>query len=108
MTYRYSLEVQHDFGKNWVMTLGYQGSATHHYTVQTNLNWYYIPLNPGIQNLNLDYNGANANCNAALVGFKHRFSNTFEVDANYAWAKAMDEGSNDYFIGTYPFNVNYE
>jgi hypothetical protein len=107
-TYRYSLEVQHDFGSNWVATVGYQGSNSHHYTVQTNLNWYYIPLNPQIQNLNLYYNGANANYNALLLQLKHRFSNTFEVDANYTYSRAMDEGSNDYFIGTYPFNLASE
>jgi hypothetical protein len=108
VTYRYSLETQHDFGNSWVFTLGYQGSQTRHYTVQTNLNWYYVPLNPGIQNLNYYYNGANSNYNAMLVGFKHRFSNTFEIDANYSWAKAIDQGSNDYFIGDYPFNLAYE
>ena len=44
-TYRYSLDTDYNLGANWVLKLGYQGSASRHLTVQTNLNWLYTPLN---------------------------------------------------------------
>lgn len=107
VTYRYSLEVQNDFGHGWVTTLGYQGSQTRHYTVQNNLNWLFTPRNPRIQNLNYYYNGANASFNALLVELNHRFSRSFQIDGQYRWSKAIDEGSNDYFINDYPFDLRF-
>jgi hypothetical protein len=108
VTYRYSFQMQNDFGGNWVGTIGYQGSQTRHYTVQTNVNWYFTPLNPQVQNYNLYYNGANASYNALLTEINHRFSNSFQVDFQYRWSKAIDQGSNDFFIGDFPFNLALE
>ena len=42
--------VSYDLGRQWVATVGYQGSTTRHLTRQYNLNLVYaaqgIPLNP--------------------------------------------------------------
>ena len=72
VTYRYWLEVQNDFGHNWVATNGYQDSQSRHYTVQNNLNWLFTRLNPMIQNLNYFYNGANASYNSLREPLRRR------------------------------------
>ncbi|MGH9582586.1 MAG: carboxypeptidase regulatory-like domain-containing protein, partial [Bryobacteraceae bacterium] len=35
------------------------------------------------------------------------FSSTFQIDAQYRWSKTIDEGSNGYFIGEYPYGQSY-
>src|SRR6267143_850557 len=108
VTYHYSLETQYDVGHNWVATVGYQGNLSRHYTRQENLNWNFSPLNPRVNNLFFWTNDVNANYNALLTELQHHFSNTFEVDAQYTYGKAMDNGSFDYNIGAYPFDRRLE
>jgi hypothetical protein len=107
-TYRYSLDTQYDLGGNWTATIGYQGSNTRHYTRQTNLNWFFPQnQNASLSAVNYFRNDVNANFNALLGQIQHRFSRSFELDAQYRWSKTIDEGSNEYFIGQYPFDRNY-
>ncbi len=108
MTYRYSLETQIEIVRDWVATIGYQGSNTRHYTRQNNLNWlYWFNLNPRVQNLQWYSNDANAHYNALLTELEHRFSNTFNLDFQYRFSKTTDQGSQDYYIDQYPFNIIY-
>lgn len=107
-TYRYSLETQYDVGHNWVATVGYQGSLSRHYTRQTNQNWNFSPLNPRVNNLFFWKDDVNGNYNALLTELQHKFSNTFEIDAQYTFSKSMDDGSFDYNIGDYPFDRRLE
>ncbi|MDE3179686.1 MAG: TonB-dependent receptor [Acidobacteriota bacterium] len=107
VTYHYSLETQYEFSPNWVATLGYEGSQTRNYTYQNNLNWLYTPLNPRVNGLNEYINGASASFNALLGEIRHHVSNSFDLDAQYMWSRSIDEGSNEYFIDAYPFNVTY-
>ncbi|HSU61258.1 MAG TPA: hypothetical protein VLI55_18255, partial [Bryobacteraceae bacterium] len=107
ITYRYSLGTEYNFASDWVGKLGYQGSTTHHYTRQTNFNWYFMPLNPRIQSLTFYLNDANANYDALLAEVEHRFSHSFQFDVQYRWSHTIDDGSNDYYIGQYPFGLQY-
>ena len=107
LTYRYSFDTESNLGGNWVAKIGYQGSSTRHYTIQNNLNFLYAPLNPRIQNLFYFSNDANASYNALLLEVEHRFARTFQVDAQYRWSHTIDDGSNDYYIGEYPFGLQY-
>ena len=104
VTNHYSLEAQYNIAGNWVATLGYQGSQTHHYTIQNNLNWMYSNLNPMVQGLYYYSNDANASYNALLAQVEHRFSRSFDIDVQYTWSKSLDQGSNDYYIDAYPFS----
>ncbi|MFL6452321.1 MAG: TonB-dependent receptor domain-containing protein [Bryobacteraceae bacterium] len=106
-TYRYSLDTQYDLEGNWTAKLGYQGSASRHYTRQNNLNFLYGPTNPIVQNLYYYTNDTNASYNALLTEIEHRFAKSFQVDAQYRWSRAIDNGSNDYFIGEYPYGLQY-
>lgn len=121
LVYRYSLDTEYDLGGNWVAKLGYQASLSRHYTRQVNLNWFYtatsstalpsgapIPfLNPRVQALTLYENDANSSYNAMLAELEHRFSRSFQIDFQYRWSHTIDDGSNDYYTGEYPFGLQY-
>jgi hypothetical protein len=108
VTYRYSLGTQYDLGHNWIFSVGYQGSLSRHYTRNQNLNLvFFQDLNPQIQNFQRFTNDSNGSYNALLTQLQHRFSNTFSIDAQYAFSKAEDNQSGDFHgdfdQGAYPF-----
>jgi len=108
LVYRYSFDTETDIGWNWVGKLGYQGSASRHYTRQVNLNWFYpAGLNPQIQNLSYYENDANSSYNAMLAELEHRFAHNFQLDLQYRWSHTIDDGSNDYYLGEYPYGLQY-
>lgn len=107
VTYRYSFDTEYNIGGNWVAKAGYQGSSTRHYTRQLNYNWFFQPLNPQIQALTFYVNDANASYNALLLEVEHRFAKSFQIDLQYRWSHTIDDGSNDYYIGEYPFGLQY-
>ncbi len=103
----YSLEAQYDFGGNWVGTVGYQGSSSHHFVRQYNLVLLeagLVPQNPMVNFVDYYDDNANGNFNALLTGIQHRFSNTFEVDASYRYSRCLDEGSQPYSVSQYEWN----
>ncbi len=106
-SYRYSLDTQYDLGGNWTAKLGYQGSSSRHSTRQENLNLNYGLTNPQIQTMSYFLNDASGNYNAFLAEIEHRFSRQFQIDAQYRWSHSIDEGSNDYYLGEYPFGRQY-
>lgn len=107
-TYRYSLDAQFDLGRHWAATLGYQGSQTRHNVQQTLLNLLYYPSNnPLVNSVDWYSNTGNARFNALLGEVQHRFSGSFEVDAQYRYAKSLDSGSQDYYQDYYPWNLKY-
>ena len=107
-TYHYSLDTQMQFGKEWVATLGYQGSTSRHTITQENLNAYadalHIPFNPAVDVINYFSNEGNANYNAMLATLKHQFSRGFMAEAQYTWSKSMDDGSQPYYEDPYPYD----
>jgi len=107
VVYRYSLETQYNFVGNWVAKLGYQGSLSRHYTFQNNENLVFAPLNPAVRSLSFFSNEANGTYNAMLAELEHRFSQSFQVDVQYRWSHAIDDASQDYFIGQYPYGLQY-
>lgn len=108
VTYRFSLDTQYDLGHNWVASLGYQGSQSRHYTIQNNLNYLLYPAsNPRVHSVGWYSNDANTSFNALLTQLRHRFSDSFEVDAQYRLSKNVDEGSQDYFSDNYPWNLSH-
>jgi hypothetical protein len=109
-TYHYSLETQYDLGRNWVATIGYQGSMSRHLTRQYNLNLIYgaqgFALNPVVNNLDYYAQDGNANSNALLTELKHTFSRSFEMDTQYRWSKSIDNESGPYSINNYQWVSN--
>ncbi|HUA14471.1 MAG TPA: carboxypeptidase-like regulatory domain-containing protein [Verrucomicrobiae bacterium] len=104
-TYHYSLEGQYDLGGNWVATLGYQGSVSHHLTRQYNLNEIYgaqgIALNPMINDVDWYAQDGNAHSNALLTELAHQLTHSFQFDMQYRYAKSMDNGSQPYNVSNF-------
>jgi hypothetical protein len=101
------LDAQYELGRDWVATLGYQGSETRHLTVQDNLYRYLatqgIAFNLSVPHLQLYSNTGTANFNALLGEVKHQFSRSFMVDTQYRWSKSLDDGSNNFSNSDYPY-----
>jgi len=113
VTYRYSLGTQYDLGHNWILSVGYQGSLSRHYTRNQNFNLVnFQDLNPQIQNYNRFTNDTNGSYNALLTELKYRFSDTFQIDGQYTFAKAEDNYSGDFHgdfdQGVFPFSRQSE
>src|SRR5258708_35993828 len=83
-TYRYSLDAAYNTGRNWLATMGYQGSETRNYSRQRDLNLIDYPnLNPRVNRLYWFSNDAAAHYRALLTEITHRFSSQFTIDAQY-------------------------
>ena len=111
--YRYSLVGQYDLGRNWVATLGFQGTNSHHLTRQYNLNSVYgaqgIPLNPLVNNVDWYAQDGNAHFNAMWVEINHQFSSQFQIAASYRHASSVDNASQPYAVSYYQWSpsANY-
>lgn len=106
-TYRYSVDVQYDLGGNWMAMVGYQGSKTNNYSRQRNLNLIYYPdLNPRVNRLFWFSNDASAHYNALLTQVTHRFSRQFTIDAQYRLSRNIDQGSQDYYMDHWMWDIN--
>ena len=109
-THHYSLDMQYDLSRQWVMTLGYEGSLSRDTFFHENPN--AVPaasgyaLNPQIGGG--DYWGVlgSGNYNAMLAELKHQFSRQFMADAQFAWSKSMDTSSAPYSEQIYPYDLN--
>jgi hypothetical protein len=105
---QYSAEGEYALGNDWVASLGYQGSTTRHLTRQYNLNLVLggqgVPLNPVVSQLFFYANDGNANFNALLAGIRHRFSKSFELNAQYRLSRSMDDGSNNFAQDAYVYD----
>lgn len=108
-TYHYTLGAEYDLGRQWVASLGYQGSNTRHLTQQYNLNVVEgalgLAFNPVVPHIDWYGNDGNARFNALLAELHHRFSHTFELDGQYRLSSSMDPGSNNFANGQYQYNI---
>jgi hypothetical protein len=106
--YHYSLDAEYQFPWSVVATLGYQGSETRHLLVQSNYNVNAaasgMALNPIANFIDYYANTATGNYNALIATVRHNFADHFNLEAQYAWAKAMDENSGPYSEDPYPFD----
>jgi len=109
--YHYSLDTQLDLGHNLVATIGYQGSMGRHLLVQQNMEAIAAvdgyALNPNLSSVDVYSNKGNSNYNALLASIKHNFSRSFQLEAQYAWSKSMDNGSQPYYTDPYPYDMKY-
>ena len=106
-TYRYSFGTDFNLGYDWVAKLGYQGSLSRHLTIENNLNLLYLPNNPQVNYLYWFQNDGNSSYNAMLAEASHNFAKNFQLDVQYRWANNIDDGSGSYYIGEYPYGLQY-
>ncbi len=107
-TYHYSFDTQFQFVKEWVATIGYQGSVSRHLLREYNENVTAIaagiPVNPTLQTVSFYGNDNNSNYNALVTTLRHNFARQFQAEAQYTWSKSMDEGSQPFYQDPYPYN----
>jgi hypothetical protein len=107
--HHYSADMQYDFGHQWVMSLGYQGSLSRNIFFHQNPlavpATKGFPFNPQIGGGdNWAVNGR-GNYNAMLAELKHQFSRQFMADAQFTWSKSMDTSSAPFSLQPYPFDL---
>lgn len=107
----YSLDTEYEVGNYLVASLGYEGSVSRHLIAQYNANataiGQGIALNPLVTGVSYFDNEGSANNNALLAELKHPFSHHYSLDAQFMWAKSMDETSGPYSEGPYPNTPSY-
>jgi hypothetical protein len=110
--HHYSLDTQYDLGRQFVATIGYQGSISHNLFFHENPLAMPaaagFPLNPQIGGGDYWSNLGRGNYNALFAGLRHQFSHQFQADAEFTWAKSLDTSSGPYFEQPYPFNTNFD
>ena len=98
--HHFSLDMDYAAGKELVVSVGYEGSLSHHLITQYNDNATALvkgeTLNPLVQSVDYYGNGGSSNNHALLVDLKHPFVHHFSAEAQYMWAKSMDTGSGPY------------
>jgi hypothetical protein len=110
--YLFSLQVQQMLPKNWVATVGYQGSTSRHLTRIKNLKFFYPVPNPDINQVFTPTPDTNANFHALNAQLEHRFGRGFSANVLYTYSKSIDqissEGPGFVTNQTYPIDDNTE
>ncbi len=110
-SHHYSLEVDSDLGHQLVASVGYEGSASHHLIRNVGVNALAaankVPLNPLVTSIGEFGNNGASNNNALLLGLKHQMAHHFSIDAQFTYAKSLDDNSGPYSQDPYPYNPRY-
>jgi hypothetical protein len=108
-TEHWSFDTETEFPAQFVLTLGYQGSAGRHtyfhYDGNAVASVLGIPLNPQVNSVNYFDNTGHSSYNAMIASLKHEFSHQFMMDAELTWARSMDTSSAPYEEQFYPFDT---
>jgi len=110
--YLYSAQMEYSLPKDWVLTVGYQGSAGHHLTRIRNLAYFYPKLNPSLNQI-FDFTpDTNTSFNALTAQGEHRFRHGVSANIQYTWSKSLDqlsaEGPGFVTNQTYPIDDRTE
>jgi hypothetical protein len=106
----WSLDTQYEVSKNWIASIGYQGSHSSNLLFNAQIGPYaaskgFDPPNPHINYTGWDnYWNQNGygNYNALLTEVKHVFGHGLLLDAQYTWAKNLDTGTGPYSEQPFP------
>ena len=93
--YLYSLQVQYRLPKDWIATVGYQGSSSHKLLRIVDLKFFYPVQNPFINNVFTFTPDSNANFNALNMQLEHHFQHGFLANVLYTYSKSMDQLSSE-------------
>ncbi|HEX5966651.1 MAG TPA: carboxypeptidase regulatory-like domain-containing protein [Pyrinomonadaceae bacterium] len=88
--YLYSLEIQQELPKKFTGTIGYQGASGHKLIRLVNQNFLF-PNNPAFFQIFFSTPDVNSNHNALNLNLSRRFSDGFQLQANYRWSKSIDQ-----------------
>jgi carboxypeptidase family protein len=113
-TYRYSLDLQYELAKDWVASLGFQGSSSRKLTRVVNQKFFatagLIENNESLAaTVNVLMDDVNSNYNAMIARITRRFAKGLNLNAQYRWSKSMDFCSDDQDCRqTFPFDQSTE
>ncbi len=88
--YIYSMEFQYKLPSQFVLTVGYQGSADRKLIRLVDQNFLY-PNNPAFSAVYFPTPDVNSNYNALLVSLSRRMTNGLLVTLNYRYSESIDE-----------------
>jgi len=80
------MQMQYSLPKDWVLTVGYQGSMGHHLTRIANLAFFYPVLNPSLNQIFNFQPDTNTSFNALTSQFEHRFHHGVSANVQYTIA----------------------
>ena len=87
--YQYSFGFEYALPHRWVASLGYEGSAGHHFARIVNQNFLYSN-NPSFFAVYFPMDDVNTNFNAMTARLTHQFSQGFSTEVRYRWSKSID------------------
>ncbi len=111
--HHYSLQTEYEFGNNYVVSLGYQGSLSRHLVFHQNPNATPaatgLTLNPQIGGGDFWNMNGYGNYNAMIAEFRHEFASSFSANAQFTWSHSFDTASGPYYENPYPYDpsLNY-
>ncbi len=114
--YQASLDIQHEFAKDFLLDVGYVGTFGHRLPSPTHENINQVPtdlLGPGnlqikrpfpqFNNVAIDGSDqGNSNYNGLNVGVEKRYSHGLQFKANYTWSKFIDNQDANSELAAYP------
>lgn len=109
----YSVDVQYELWKNWIASLGYQGSSSHNIIANAQIYPYAASkgyaLNPAVGgNGWANYWNASGygNYNAMFAELKRNLSNGLLFDVQFNWTRSMDTNTGPYTYAIYPYSAS--
>jgi hypothetical protein len=110
--YLYSMQMQYSLPSDWVMTIGYQGSAGHHLLRLKNLDYFYPHSNQSVNQVFQFTPDTNTSFNALNAQLEHRFRHGISTNVQYTYSKSLDqisaEGPGFVTNQTYPIDDRTE
>ena len=94
-SFRYSLEIQYQLPAKLTATVGYQGSKNRNLIRLVNQNYIFAQTNSAFNAVFLPTPDVKSKYDALLATIERRFANGFQVQANYRFAKSLDNLSNE-------------
>lgn len=89
--YRYSMEAQYELPLKMVGTLGYQGSKGSRFVRILPLHQFYAGTTaPTFRTVYFASPDVNTSYNALNAGLRKRFTDDFDINANYKFSKSLD------------------
>ena len=137
LTHQWSFQIEQQLGKDYALTLGYLGVRGEHLTRTRDINLApYAPtagsyadgtavtflrspgrINPNFGRISVFDSGADSVYHGGFIQLSKRFSNSFQVETSYTFAKVIDDapdftsvvvGSDDAKDAQYTLNPNLE
>jgi len=101
LVYEYSLSVQRNFLKNWLLELSYMGSASRHYETRIVINPLRMDGTTGYPNyggaIQENLNAGTSSYNALALRVEKRYSSGFSLLGSYTWSKCLGTPWQDQF-----------